>query len=635
MKKILAISVLLISFSAFAGERIPYSKKVIPLIEFVEKSIEGYSGIDIEEARFFSRNSQIHPLISKILKDPIYSPILFTKIQDGLYDSLTNKSFTNTFYVVGRLSADIKRIELLQNPAEKFSSQSQPEYVNKLTEYPEVLSLLHNFSICMSNSVERLKNFLEKNKQRFSVELPKNLTEISEIALKKRITQRDVEFFLENLNTSYYLLLFCVEKLLKKKEALYKINSQISIEIHGVNIEIYPPSDDFLILSETPTLVISLGGNKTFFFKKWSDQNFPTANVILSFGDSNNTYIFKDTQPFSFRFIYDEGGNDSYTCQIGCFGGAFFSADMLIDEKGNDLYKAIGLSQGGAVIGTGILLDLSGNDVYEATAFSQGFGGLGGGALLDLNGDDKYILKKGKDFPSFQDKEHNLSMGQGCGTGVRADYIPDFQSIPGGFGMILDFSGNDIYSAEVFSQGCGYWYGVGVLGDTDGNDKYEGYWYCQGSSAHFGAGILYDISGNDDYSCKFQAQGHGHDFGIGVFLDHGNDDSDTFSCDTRCLGSAHANGFSIFINQGGSDIYKAEKVAFGDSLVDLYERKEHSIRQIMNTKGFFIDIGGEDDKFFLSGQNISKEDIKLKFYSKEEMKKYIEEKYIIRKFYKF
>lgn len=629
IKRTLTLLIILIATIGATDEILLISKRVIPLVEFVKKAIDEYSGIDLEEARFFSRNSQIHPLISKLLQDPLYSIVFFAKIHDGIYENLSNKNFTSIFYTVARLSADVKRIELLQNPAEKFLPQTYEK-----TEYPEVLSLISSFSLCMQNSVEQIKKLVENN-QKFSVDHPKNLTESSEIITRKKLTQKDIEYFLESLNTSYYLLLFCVDKLIKKKDTFYKVKSPINIEIHGVNIEIYPDSNEFIVISETPTLVISTGGEKTFFFKKWSKEVFPTATVILSLGDNRNTYIFKDAAPLSLRFIYDEGGDDNYICDIGCFGGSFFSADMLVDEKGNDSYKAVGLSQGGAIIGTGILIDLSGDDRYESTAFSQGFGGLGGGALIDLNGNDQYILKKGKDFPSFQDREHNLSMGQGCGTGFRADYIPDFQSIPGGFGILLDFSGNDLYSAEVFSQGCGYWYGVGVLGDQEGNDKYEGYWYCQGSSAHFGAGIFYNFSGNDSYTCKFQGQGHGHDFGIGVFLDYGTDDSDNFSCDTRCLGSAHANGSSIFINQGGSDTYEAERIAFGDSIVDLYERKEHSIRQVMLTKGLFIDIGGEDDKFFLAGERVSKENISSKFYSKDEMKKYIEEKYTIRRFHKF
>jgi len=56
--------------------------------------------------------------------------------------------------------------------------------------------------------------------------------------------------------------------------------------------------------------------------------------------------------------------------------------------------------------------------------------------------------------------------------------------------VLLDAGGSDKYSAGLFAQGAGYWYGVGLLLDEAGNDSYEGVWYVQGSAAHFAVGIL-------------------------------------------------------------------------------------------------------------------------------------------------
>jgi hypothetical protein len=34
---------------------------------------------------------------------------------------------------------------------------------------------------------------------------------------------------------------------------------------------------------------------------------------------------------------------------------------------------------------------------------------------------------------------------------------------------------------------------------------------------------------------------------------------------------AHANGLSLFANFGGSDEYRADELAFGDVLIDMYK----------------------------------------------------------------
>lgn len=630
--------ILCFGFKAFP-EEITLSKKLIPLADFLKKAIEDLRGIDLEQARYFSRNAHIHPVASILLQDPLYSIVLFTKLQD----SLTDEKYTQAFYIISKISSDVKRVDLIQNPAHRFFAENPKEenifyYTGKIT-YPAALSIIYRFALCVSTTTSRIEHFLKANRK-LLIRPPENLTYISDVIFKHRINQRDVELFLENLNTSFYILVHCTTEVLKNKHVLSNITTPTKLELFGINVEILDQRDDIVILSETPTVVINLGGNDLYIFRRWSSGGgdkiiYPSSTIIFDFNQGKDTYSFLDSRSLNLGFTYDEGGDDLYRCNIGCFGGAFFSADMLVDMGGNDTYEAVGISQGAGAVGTGVLIDAQGDDSYTAVALSQGFGGLGGGLLIDYKGNDKYTLKKGRDFPSYQDSNHNLSMGQGCGTGIRADFVEDLRSIPGGTGVLFDFDGDDLYSSEVFSQGCGYWYGIGALGDLHGNDVYEGYWYCQGSSAHFGVGVFYDVFGNDIYMCSFQAQGHGHDFGAGVFLDYGSGDSDTFSCEIRCLGSAHANGFSLFVNHGGSDVYKAKRAAFGDSLVDLYERKEHSLRQIMPTRGFFVDIGGESDRFFVEEKEISKEEITSKWYSNEEMKKYLEENYIIRKFYKF
>lgn len=614
-----------------------YLQKVIDISDFV-KSITDVPGIELEKARYFSDNFLIHPLAEISLSDPLYNLLWFSKTFDTFSENIKTRKFSPIFYAIAKYSSKIKRIDIIQDPSIQFfeeKSPTPPEAMKVFSGKIQNPSLIFSLVRCLSKPYSRYKTYAEKLTN-YIGEIKKfeDTENISSFLMKKDL--EEINNIAEVSNTSFYNILLCFENFLSKIKDDPKILGIFNADISDFSVLSLGEKDSVVVVPQTPTIIIDASKkDTTYIYKRWdSDGLFsPGLVIIIDFG-GNDKYIFENSSVLSFVLTYDQEGNDERICNFVCQGGSIGGADMLIDLSGNDTYKSLGISQGAGILGTGVLLDYDGDDTYESVSFSQGFGGVGGGALVDFKGNDKYILKEGTENPSFQDRTKNLSMGQGCGSGLRADFLEDFKSVPGGLGILFDYEGNDLYSAQVFSQGCGYWYGIGVLIDGGGNDTYKGYWYCQGTSAHFGTGILLDFSGDDSYSCDYQGMGQGHDLGLGIIFDiesKRNSDSDSFECKTRCLGMGHANGVGIFINQGGSDFYRADDYAFGDVTVDIY-RRPPGIREIIPTWGFFFDLNSykfnssrkenpaeksdeklknvSKDKFLLRGKEISPEEIK-------------------------
>jgi len=359
-------------------------------------------------------------------------------------------------------------------------------------------------------------------------------------------------------------------------------------------------------------VVIDTGGNDTY-------QGVPANRSVSNW----------------FSAVLDTAGDDAYLSdpalketpvakfadrakgryQLGA-GSAAFGLSYLFDLKGNDLYRSTGTSFGAAIFGVAVLSDWEGDDVYDSYADSQGFGKFGIGILDDLNGNDQYsgfnqvqavgltggagllIDRRGNDiyvandavldFPSPQTAEHNVSMSQGAGYGVRLDYV-NGKSLSGGIGILYDLEGKDSYSCGVFGQGVGYWEGLGALWDGGGDDTYSGQWYVQGASAHFGVGYLEDVSGVDSYTALMNmAQGAGHDFSIGMLLDHAGDDR--YRAPNLSLGAGNANGIGVFVDRLGNDAYESLGLSLGQSA----ESPKGSLRERAFCFGLFMDLAGTD-----------------------------------------
>ena len=346
-------------------------------------------------------------------------------------------------------------------------------------------------------------------------------------------------------------------------------------------------------------LRIDTGGNDVYAAGA-AAVTFPVSVLIDAAG--NDIYRGRAGAPafgagwLGVGILLDLAGDDHYGLGTGRslgLGAGVLGAGILIDAAGDDRYAGADFCMGAATAGFGVLSDLGGSDRYEALSYSQGFGFvLGSGLLVDLAGDDTYALD---DTPgrraSPQSKDHNISLGQGAGYGLRSDYL-DGHSLAGGVGILADREGSDSYSCGVFGQGVGYWMGVGMLLEGGGSDRYTGAWYCQGASAHFAVGILDDASGDDSYTATLNmAQGAGHDYSVGVLLDRrGND---RYDAPNLSLGSGNADGVGLFVDAGGDDQYRSLGLTLGGASVAT-PADAPSLRHGSLTLGVFLDLGGAD-----------------------------------------
>lgn len=200
-----------------------------------------------------------------------------------------------------------------------------------------------------------------------------------------------------------------------------------------------------------------------------------------------------------------------------------------------------------------LLIETGGNDSYDrAGATPDADHPLS--VVIDLSGDDGY-------------------MNDGFGPSIAAGIL--------GAGIIIDWSGNDLYQSNGPGTGGGV-FGLGLLYDREGNDNYDGFANCQGAGV-FGAGVLVDVEGDDTYRGFRGVQGYGFTKGCGLLLDlAGNDfyiarnDSLPFaSPQTPDYNASMAQGFGfgkradftdgrslaggvgVLADGGGDDIYDA------------------------------------------------------------------------------
>lgn len=334
------------------------------------------------------------------------------------------------------------------------------------------------------------------------------------------------------------------------------------------------------------------GGNSTWFN--------PVSTVIdLNGNDSyetnDDTIYSQGAGVFGMGTLIDMAGDDIYSAKCYAQGFSAFGIGILDDRGGNDSYLSKFLSQGSSMFGISFLSDRDGTDKYDMYTYGQGFGYVRGfGCLLDKTGDDIYIANDSDvagDNP--QSSDHNTSFCQGAGFGRRAD-LAEGNSISGGFGLLIDLTGNDQYSCGVFGQGTGYWAGTGYLYDGLGNDTYKGVWYVQGGAAHFGIGALFDDAGNDIYNALLNmAQGAGHDLSLGFLID--KEGNDTYTSPNLALGGGNDNGIGIFLDNSGDDMYQLRsagainlgKANYSTALFGSWRDPEFCV-------GIFIDHGGKD-----------------------------------------
>ncbi|MDY7038626.1 MAG: hypothetical protein SV375_21050, partial [Thermodesulfobacteriota bacterium] len=354
-----------------------------------------------------------------------------------------------------------------------------------------------------------------------------------------------------------------------KNVSSFSINTGLGlVEIGGTGADIH---------QKHAALIIDLGGNDLYRGKIASSAEC-MCSVVLDLA-GHDVYLGEDNTQASgvwgVGILFDLEGDDLYKAGNCSQGAGLFGLGMLMDAGGHDSYLGGKFVQAASSWGLGGLIDLGGEDSYHCHQSGQAYSGVFGiSCLCDLSGNDKYI--SGRKSPDPREPDMNQSFSQGFAIGMR-------NLTGGGFAILADKSGSDIYQCQYFGQGASYWMGIGILYDEIGQDSYIARRYAQGAGIHYSLGLLLDAEGDDQTSSWGVSQGCGHDYGIGILVnERGND---TYASNWLSLGASEANGVGIFIDNSGDDGYETNTGLAVGLLVK--KRRAGGI-------GLFIDAGGHD-----------------------------------------
>ena len=193
--------------------------------------------------------------------------------------------------------------------------------------------------------------------------------------------------------------------------------------------------------------------------------------------------------------ILSDGGGDDfyYSSHENCMGASYFlSLGILVDHDGNDWYlPGRGMGIGFAVhLGSAVFIDQSGDDRYYGNWLSGGAASDRSIAVMfDYRGNDEYgpneeyaktlVLKDARSAKQQLTEEElrkriRMKLAQNSYASVRK---------PKSLGLLIDYSGNDRYTAnpDEFGQSFG-----GLLPPVEPQD--------------WGRAILFDLGGQDIYS---------------------------------------------------------------------------------------------------------------------------------------
>jgi len=388
-------------------------------------------------------------------------------------------------------------------------------------------------------------------------------------------------------------------ELLAGRAAAWTVNQAVHLDtplgtvvIAGKEKDVHDGADgDYL-------LILDLGGNDTYLGTLASSRpGLPVAAIIDL--DGVDHYETKGTDAtfgagyLGYGMLYDLDGDDTYVGRYDSLASACLGVGVLWDGGGNDYYDSIFAAQSTATLGVALLMDEGGDDHYYAFRSAQGYAMYRGAALLlDLEGNDLYEAEDDLViYPAAQNPNINANMSQGAGQGFRNDNVEFTDTYCGGFAILCDLAGSDLYTAGIFAQGVGYWFGVGFLIDSDGDDDYSGVWYNFGAAAHFAGGGHLDRGGDDKYYCmQDQCMGEGRDYSIGFMVNQSGAD-EYYAKGGRNIGAGDLFGTGIFWDDEGSDTYQDDQpwgIGYAFSEVE---------NETSFTLGVFLDTGGTEDTY--------------------------------------
>ena len=366
------------------------------------------------------------------------------------------------------------------------------------------------------------------------------------------------------------------------------------------------------------SLVIDLGGADTYTYEV--DGHPEDEFAYPSDGAGRAEPVRLGNGPVTFSSVARQGagllgvgiladfglGHDTFESLRFSQGFGLMGVGLLVDEGDTASFRVEAYGQGAGLFGAGALVAGDAAHRYQGMHALQGYGGVHGvGAVIERGGDDVYEAVPGSAadgtvlyFNPLSTNDFNFSAAQGAGVGLASERSADGRSASGGFGVLVDVSGADEYTAGVGAQGFAHWHGVGVHHDLGGDDVYEGRALIGGAASQFGVGFHSDTEGDDDYGSAdvrpALSFGYGSDFGGGVFADFAG--ADEYFTGQFSLGFGRLNGIALFADHDGDDAYDSiSNDSLGRAVLTIFgSEPADNPRRSVGTYGFFVDAGGFD-----------------------------------------
>lgn len=347
------------------------------------------------------------------------------------------------------------------------------------------------------------------------------------------------------------------------------------------------------------------------------------ANAVVLGNTCDNTYERASGPLKDPVLIIDPAGDDTYHT----YAGGADPAGLLAPGSSNLLVLSV-------------VYDIAGNDTYSYSgipATVQGAGSIGAiGMLVDVQGNDRYLesfVRTGS--LSILDGIEYYFEGGGQGYGY------------GGFGLLLDGTGNDVYHITVSStngrsiwalgQGFGGLGGLGIASDGVGDDDwltnglgisggtggFQGL-YTQGVGFYGGTGISSDTGlGADDWinydnstTTDFYAVGFGAFEGVGIMYDDGGANRWIASSDATgswinpllncAYGTASLGGYGVMFGLVNDDYYSDDTISATGKAHTMVE----GFGGVGWGVGVFVDLGGVDQHLaFATGNSPTNKEI--------------------------
>ncbi len=303
-------------------------------------------------------------------------------------------------------------------------------------------------------------------------------------------------------------------------------------------------------------LVWDAGGDDTRLSHRLSQGAGVLGLGVLFDGDGRDTYICEQgcqgAGSYGVGLLVDRGaGDDDYLGVQSVQGFAYVRAlGYLHDEGGNDDYRAL---FGDPELG-GAFLYPNAQNATSNTSLAQG---AGFGRRADFT--DQVFASGGlgvfRDGGLGSDRYQVDVFGQGTGFWF-------------GTGLFSDGGGDDIYEGRWYVQGSGAHFAMSFFFEEGGDDVYNRpetiIATATGQGHDMSLGWLVDFAGDDTWTAPGLGLGAGNDNGIGFFLELGGADTYTVP-DGRTFGGAaigdrgaafeNALCLGVFVDADGLDTY--------------------------------------------------------------------------------